>query len=112
MVHWLKYLPNRLLRQLLPSLNPVVANEEQIALRVWHRQQIRGSYIHATLETPQSHPAAGEFKYPPLGGEKQFYKGETADMITFYTHKLLSQQLYIPDNINDAGKPFTSISGY
>src|SRR5271157_2067456 len=39
-------------------------------LREYHRLEIRGSYTHTTIETPQTHPASGEFCSPPLGGER------------------------------------------
>src|SRR5512141_3225628 len=59
--------PSRRLCQLLPSSGQGAADEGQNVLRVWHRLHIRGSYIHPTIHTPQTHPASGEYSSPPLG---------------------------------------------
>src|SRR5215207_4288770 len=56
------------LRRSLPSLDQEVIGGGRSALRVLHRLHIHGSLTYRTTNTPQPHPAVGEYWCPPLGG--------------------------------------------
>ena len=63
-------LPQSAASPAIPFLNQVALNVGRYVLRSWHRLYIRGSYTHITTDTPQLHPATGEYCSPSFGGEE------------------------------------------
>ena len=54
---------------------------------------MRESYTHRTRNTPQPHPAAGEYLPPPLGGEILLQGWECSDTTAKSTRAAIAQCL-------------------